>query len=199
AFVLETSHTKEAGIQRGRRIAALSEDADGLNCGLTVVDVQIEQKSGIQRIALVMQSVSCVFDEDDLIRIPESAVIKRGLWSIASIQQPQLSRVGANKFQPEDRSESTVVRACLSVNVRIAGCIENELGKARSRTELTVFRTLERCRICLLGQIVCIEGSRISRAVMNGDPVRLKHIAVGMEVLLILRQNCSVRICGSGR
>ena len=65
----------EDRIQRRGYVAALRENTDGLRA-VCVAGFQIEQPCGVERVALGMQRVAGVFNEDDVIGIPKAAIVE---------------------------------------------------------------------------------------------------------------------------
>jgi hypothetical protein len=87
AFVVKRSG--EAGstddrIQSCGRIAAFGENADRLRA-VRIVGFQIEQPCGIQRVSLPVQCVARVFDENDVVGVPEGTVVEACVGGVGRV------------------------------------------------------------------------------------------------------------------
>src|SRR5262245_53147645 len=101
---------------------------------------------------------------------------------------------GAVLYQLEDRAETTEAGR-LRYRTGVAGRVEEELPEVAAWTELTVFRPFERCRARRLSECVGIEvGRAVHRRIVDGDPVRIEHFPIGMQVDLILRSDVRISL-----
>src|SRR5262249_7977173 len=112
AFILEGlvgDERAQLRIERGGGIAPFGENALGLVTRVAVVDVEVEEPSGIERVAIGMEPIAGVLDEDDAVLIPERSVVEAGDFRIrAVIDERQLAGVSPELLQLEDGGESTV-------------------------------------------------------------------------------------------
>ena len=142
AVVLESGHPTKLRIQSCRGIAPFGKDPDRLIGWVAVVDVQVEEERRIERVALRVKRVAGIFDENDAVCIPKSAVIKSRMRDIGVIQQGQYSGIPGQP-KPEQRPESAKPRTRLGQRVGVASGVEDELRETRSWTELSILRALE--------------------------------------------------------
>src|SRR5712664_600614 len=144
AVVLKTRFSTELRIQSCRGIAPFGKDPDRLVGRVAVVDIHVEEERRIERVALRVKSVAGIFDENDVVCIPKSAVVKSRMRDIGAIQQGQYSGIPGQP-KPEQGPESAKRRTRLGQRVGVASGVEDEFREIRSWTELSVLRALEGC------------------------------------------------------
>src|SRR5215813_3951961 len=186
SLVLEARNTRKSGIDRRRRVATFSNDAQRLFTG-AVVGVQIEQVSRVQSIALCVERIAGIFHENNLVRAPERAIVESCVSRVALIKQRKKSGVGTHQLETEDRTEPAVIRTSLGPDIGITGFVEDEFTEVRRWTKLTVLRAFER-----RGEHCFCQGIRVKwresvrRRVVNLHPVGLEHKTVGAQIFRVL-------------
>src|SRR5947209_7696319 len=125
SLVLEARHARKSGIDRCRRIASFGNDTHRLFT-VAVVRVQIEQVGRVQSIALRVERIAGILHKNDLVRAPESTVVKSRMSRVALIKQSEQSGVGARKLEAEEGTESAKIGTSLSPNIGVAGFVEDE-------------------------------------------------------------------------
>jgi hypothetical protein len=99
----------------------------------------------------------------------------------------------------EQRAEAAVraiahLQLGLGIRVGVARLREEELAEPRARAEHAVLGPLER-RALTLGELVGVEGREPVRGrVMDGDPRGIEHLAVGVQVEHVLRNDVDVGV-----
>src|SRR6266436_4857312 len=142
AVVLESRHPTKLGIQSRRGITPFGKDPDRLIGWVAVVDIKVEEERRIERVALRVKRIASIFDENDAVCIPKSAVVKSRMRDIGVIQQRQYSGI-PEQPKPEQGPESTKRRTRFGQRVGVASGVEDELREIRSWTELSILRALE--------------------------------------------------------
>src|SRR5690242_3421746 len=141
-----------------------------------------------------MERVARVFDEDDVIRVPEGAVVKArmdGIWSL--VQQRKLGVIAPIENQLEDRSEAAIRRSGLRAVIRIASFVEVEFGEVGAGAELAVFGALERSRVLGFSRRDGIERSgSVDGCIVDSHPGRVEDDSIGVHVLDVLRKDGGV-------
>src|SRR5689334_15612621 len=112
-------------INRCRGIAPQRENAHRLIRRVAVVQPYVEEIRGIEGVALRMQGVTRVLDEDDLVIGPEGHVVEAAVCLITLIEQREeaVIRRGRGLAQLEHGPEAAEIRG-FGEGVGVSGCIE---------------------------------------------------------------------------
>src|SRR5262249_51643209 len=140
---------------------------------------------GVESIALRVERIAGIFHEDDMVRIPEAAVVESAVSDVAEIEERERTAV-AGEFQTEDGAKSAKSGG-FGKGVGIAGRVKDEFGEVRTGPELPVFRTFERSATSSFSECIGAEWCKaIHGRVMDRDPIGLESQTVCMKVFLVL-------------
>ena len=141
-------------------VAALCEEADGILAG--IVGGHVDDVAGIVSVALAMQLVAAVLDDEKLLVVEEGEVVQAGVGDVAAEDdgEPSLVRRRCRLDDAEDAAEAAILGAGLGLGIGVAGRGEVELLEAGARAELPVLRTLEGRSAGRLGERVGVERLR---------------------------------------
>ena len=83
---------------------------------------------------LRVHRVAAVFDEHDLVLVPEGRVVERTVLGVTEVQERQMAvaRSGRVELQLHDRAETTSGGADLGADVSVSGLVEVELAEPLS-------------------------------------------------------------------
>ena len=86
ALILVAWCSNEAGINRGRGVAALGKDPDWL-FSRAVIRIQIEEIGRVECIALCVQGVARIFYKNDFVCGPEGAIVESAMSRVTLVKQ----------------------------------------------------------------------------------------------------------------
>jgi hypothetical protein len=78
---------QQPGVDRGRGVSALRDHPQRLFRGIAVVDAEVEDPRGIERVLLRVERVAAVFDEHDPVLRQERRVVEGRMRDVALVRR----------------------------------------------------------------------------------------------------------------
>src|SRR6476646_2990069 len=117
-----------AGVDRRRRIPALCEPAQRSVCWVPVVEPDVEDEAGVERVALLVQRVAGVLDERDLVLGDERRVVETGVRDVALVEEAERAGVGRRILLRQlEYARPAAVRVLRAGHVPVARLVEEEI------------------------------------------------------------------------
>src|SRR5262249_37437269 len=127
AFILEAGESAELRIDGCGSVATFREDANRLIGRVAVVGVEIKKERRVQGVALGVQTIARIFDEDDSVGIPEATIVETTVGEVTAVDKGKSAAIAENA-KTEDGAQSAK-RGGFGECVGVAGRVKNEFGE----------------------------------------------------------------------